>query len=268
MIVGTPTASLRGRVSRYVGFREKTPAPVRRREGPGLDVVVIVSFDGEWLIDGQRHTSFVGGLRETQVTTEHGGLSFGMQIDLAPPAAFSLLGLPLDELANTVVPLEDVLPEAHLVERLADADSKERFALLDRVLSRRLESSRPASSEIVWAWQHLVSTRGRARVAALADELGWSRRRLVAHFREQVGLPPKAAGRLIRFEHARALAERAERPDWARIAYDCGYYDQSHLNRDFRQFAGTTPTEFVASLLPDGFGVGVNSVQDEAARAA
>jgi AraC-like DNA-binding protein len=243
MIVGAPAAALRNHVSRYVGFREETPAPVRRREGPGIDVVVIVSFEEEWLIDEQRHTSFVGGLRETQVTTEHGGRSFGMQIDLAPTAAFALFG-PLDDLANTVVPLEDVLPEPTLVEQLAETDWDDRFELLDHVLWRRLGSSRPASAEVVWAWQQLLATRGRARVGALADELGWSRRRLVARFREQIGLPPKAAARMIRFDHARALAERSQRPDWARIAFDCGYYDQSHLINDFRSVTGRTPVTF------------------------
>ena len=244
MIVGTPAASLHGHVSRYVGFREETPAPVRRQEGPGIDVVVILSFEDEWLIDEERHRSFVGGLRETQVTTEHGGRSFGMQIDLAPPTAFALFGS-LNELANTVVPLEDVLPEPTIVEQLAGADWNDRFAVLDRVLSRRLESSRPASPEVVWAWQQLLAGRGRARVGALAEELGWSRRRLVARFREQVGLPPKAAARMIRFEHARALAERSQRPDWARIAFDAGYYDQSHLINDFRSVTGRTPVTFL-----------------------
>ena len=243
MIVGTPAASLRGDVSRYVGFREVTAAPMRRREGPGIDVVVIVSFEEEWLIDEQRHTSFVGGLRETQVTTEHAGRSFGMQIDLAPTAAFALFG-PLDELANTVVPLEEVIAEPHLVEQLAEAGSDDRFELLDRVLSRRLAESTRAAREVEWAWQRLLATRGRARVGALAEELGWSRRRLVARFREQVGLPPKAAARMIRFDHARALAERSQRPDWARIAFDCGYYDQSHLINDFRSVTGRTPVTF------------------------
>jgi AraC-like DNA-binding protein len=243
VIVAAPAATLRHRVSRYVGFREQTPAPVRRSEGPGVDVVVIVSFGEEWLIDEERHTSFVGGLRETQVTTEHRGRSHGMQIDLEPTAAFELFG-PLDELANTVVPLEDLLPEPHLVERLAETGWEDRFALLDSVISRRLASSRTASPEVAWAWQQLRSTHGCARVGALAAELGWSRRRLVARFREQIGLPPKAAARMIRFDHARALAERAERPDWARIALDAGYYDQSHLINDFRSVTGRTPVTF------------------------
>jgi transcriptional regulator GlxA family with amidase domain len=59
-----------------------------------------------------------------------------------------------------------------------------------------------------------------------------------------VGLPPKAAARLLRFERARELAANTERPDWARIAVSCGYYDQSHLIHDFRSVTGHTPATF------------------------
>jgi transcriptional regulator GlxA family with amidase domain len=90
----------------------------------------------------------------------------------------------------------------------------------------------------------LAASHGRVRVAELARELGWSRRRLVARFREEVGLPPKAAARMQRFEHARSVAGRADRPDWARIAVECGYYDQSHLINDFRAVTGQTPVTF------------------------
>jgi AraC-like DNA-binding protein len=72
---------------------------------------------------------------------------------------------------------------------------------------------------------------------------------------------PKLAARILRFERVVGRIERAGGHGWAEIAYDCGYYDQAHLNRDFRQFAGTTPTAFAAERA-------VNSVQDAAARAA
>jgi AraC-like DNA-binding protein len=112
------------------------------------------------------------------------------------------------------------------------------------VLARRLGDAPAPSSEISWAWHTLVRTGGRVRVAALAIELGWSRKRIAARFREEVGLAPKAAARLIRFERARESAERAERRDWARIALECGYYDQSHLINDFRAATGRSPETF------------------------
>jgi AraC-like DNA-binding protein len=244
-VKAAPSAPLLGKVSSYYGFREATPAPMRRREGPGRDVVLLVSFGEEWLINGERFTSFAAGLHDRQVTTEHGGRSFGIHINLAPPAAYMLFGLPLHTLAHRAVPLEHVLDEPSLAERLHDAGSwAARFRLLDALLTKRLADARPPSPGVVWAWRRLVETDGRVAVGALAEELGWSRKRIAARFRDEVGLPPKATARLVRFERARTLAERAQSPDWARIAFECGYYDQSHLINDFRAVTGRTPETF------------------------
>jgi AraC-like DNA-binding protein len=245
MIRRVPTPALRSHVSSYYGFREERAGPLRRREGPGADVVVIISFGEEWLIDDERFTSFAAGLHEVQVTTEHGGRAHGMQVNLFAPAAYMLFGLPLHELAHREVPLEDVLPEPSLVERLYDKpDWPARFDLLDDVLTKRLADGRAPTAGVVWAWERLCATHGRLPVGRLAEELGWSRRRLVERFREQIGLPPKAVARLLRFEHARELAERSDRPRWAEIAFECGYYDQSHLINDFRAVTGRTPVTF------------------------
>ena len=104
------------------------------------------------------------------------------------------------------------------------------------------------------AWWRLVSTHGAASVEALAAEVGWSRRHLFARFREQTGLPPKVFARILRFQRAATLMAAAEGPSLCEIALDCGYYDQAHLNRDFRAFAGRTPTELMAARLPKGSG--------------
>jgi AraC-like DNA-binding protein len=93
--------------------------------------------------------------------------------------------------------------------------------------------------------------------------LGASRRHLSALFTEQVGLGPKTAARLLRFE--RVCCRMRENPrGWTEIAYDCGYYDQSHMNREFREFAGIAPTDFLARQLPEQgtVGDGITFVQD------
>jgi transcriptional regulator GlxA family with amidase domain len=98
----------------------------------------------------------------------------------------------------------------------------------------------------------LHGSHGRAPIGELADELGWSHRRLIARFRDQVGLAPKTFARVIRFDRAVRQLRAATTRSLAEIALDCGYFDQAHLNREFREFAGTTPGALVAARLDSG----------------
>ena len=89
-------------------------------------------------------------------------------------------------------------------------------------------------------------------IGDLTTALGCSRKHLVSQFRDQVGLPPKQVARVLRFESVvRALGDARPR-SWTEVAMGAGYYDQAHLIRDFNEFAGCTPTEFVARMLPTG----------------
>ena len=240
-----PAPPLAGRVTSYYGFEVETPEPVRQREGPGTDVVVILTFEEHWLIDGARHTSFVAGLHDRQVTTEHPGRSLGMQVNLDPLAARALVGVPLHELAGPAVPAEQIL-DPFLVERLANTPGWDaRFALLDGALVPRLADARP-SREVAWAWRRLRATHGRVPIGTLAAELGWSRKRIVARFRDEIGLPPKAVARLVRFERARELAGTMP---WGELAFECGFSDQSHLIAEFRRITGRTPETFLQDTV-------------------
>lgn len=250
--------ALRLRVRSYYGFEETTGGLTQRREGPGPEVVVILSFGNEWRIGGAlepqrplaRLDSFVGGLRDTSVVTEHDGWSAGMQINLAPTAAHMLFRLPMRELAEHNVPFDALLPDANLlVERLYEAGSwEERFSLLDDDLAKRLAGAPTPTPGVDWAWRQLQESRGRVPIGRLCEELGWSRRRLVARFRDEVGLGPKAVARLFRFEHALELAAADPDPSWAEIALGAGYYDQSHLSNEFRAITGLTPRQYVTNL--------------------
>jgi AraC-like DNA-binding protein len=168
-----------------------------------------------------------------------------MQVNLDPLAARALVGAPLHELAHRTVPLEEIL-DPFLVERLAEAPTWDsRFALLDDTLAPRLADARP-SPEVAWAWQRLRATHGRVPIGELATELSWSRKRIVSRFRDEIGLPPKAVARLLRFEHARELAGTMS---WGEVAFECGFADQSHLIAEFRRITGRTPETFLQDTV-------------------
>jgi methylphosphotriester-DNA--protein-cysteine methyltransferase len=101
-----------------------------------------------------------------------------------------------------------------------------------------------------WAWRRLVRSGGAVPIGALAREVGWSHKHLITKFRQQVGLAPKTAARLVRFEHVWRRLGDGGPAHWDRIAADGGYADQSHLIRDFREFTGGSPAEFLARSTP------------------
>jgi AraC-like DNA-binding protein len=253
IVTGRPAPALRGHVRRYTGYRERT-GPLARREVANAEAVLIVSFGPRIDVDGRTFTSFAAGVNDAAVLTRHDGTQDGVQIDLSPLAARRLLGVPMRELANAVVELDALLGTAagELTERLWEAPNwPARFSLLDAALAARIAQAPAPPPAVEHAWRRLEA--GARSVDRLAGELGCSRRHLAAQFRDQVGLSPKRMARVVRFQ--RVADGLRERRPLAELAYECGYADQPHLNRDFRAFAGVTPTEFVASLLPGGAGV-------------
>lgn len=92
---------------------------------------------------------------------------------------------------------------------------------------------------MAWTWERIAAARGARRVDELAAELGWSRKRLWSRFGAQIGLSPKQAATLVRFDHAAHLLAAGEPP--ARVAALSGYADQPHLHRDVKALTGTTP---------------------------
>jgi AraC-like DNA-binding protein len=251
LISGAPHPTLRRHVRRYCGYRERMPHPVRRRELPGADVTLIVSLGPELRLLEPRpatHTSFVAGLDEHSAVTEHDGEAVGVEVSLTPLAAHQLFRVPMHTLARRVVELDGVLgPEAdRLAERLHDAPTWPAcFRILDDTILGRIGDAPEPSPGVAWAYRELLATAGCVRIGALASELGWSRKRLATRFREEVGLPAKSLARILRFRRAVRLLESDDR-SLGEIALDCGYFDQAHLNRDFRSLAGSTPTELLA----------------------
>src|SRR5262245_25708892 len=222
------------------------------REVPFPGVPLILNLGPRWEVDDRSLDSFTAGLGTTPSTVRSEPTWTCIELRLTPLGAFCLFGVPMHELTNRAVELEHVFPEGReLEERLRETtDWTTRFDLVDSFLLRRLADARQADPGVAWSWRHLYSTHGRAPIAGIATELGWSHRRLIARFREQVGLTPKALARVIRFD--RAVAALRGRAGLAEIAYDCGYADQAHLTREFGELAGVSPKRFRDAMSDSG----------------
>ena len=263
MMRAEPDRALRPYVRGYCGYRERTGRPMVRRELPGEDVIVIVNL-GEPISVGspgstlERRGSFAAGLSRGPSVTRTAGSQHGLQINFTPFGARMFFGLPMEQLTDRALELTDLLASDadSLIDRIADAPTwGSRFTVAEDAIARRFASAVPPPPAVAWAWARLRETEGAVRIDDLARALGASRRHLTGSFRREVGLPPKVAARILRLRRAIRLLEGGANAGLAHVAAVCGYYDQAHLDRDFRDLAGMTPSAFVARRLPDGGGL-------------
>lgn len=268
--IAPPAPALRGLIENYVGYRLVGFDPGIHRGLPSRQLTFIISLDGpvemaELPNSTQASASmaaFVAGLAPAPALIRHDGTQYGIAIEVTPLGARQLFGLPARALAGHVVELDELLRSSsnELMDRLASAPTwSDRFAILDEVLARETREARPPAPEVVHAWNCLVTSEGAMEVSTLACEVGWSRRHLGERFRDEFGLSPKVMARMIRFERSRGQLQLPYRPSLADVAATCGYYDQAHMTREWNQFAGCTPTVWMAEELP--------SVQDSLATA-
>jgi AraC-like DNA-binding protein len=186
-----------------------------------------------------------------------------MAVRFRPGGAYPFFRGPLTALTDRAAGLDDLWggQTAHRIwQQLADtstarggnaakaAGAAARIDSISRVLLQRLamvEPDRATASAVA----DLVGTSGRASIDRVAARAGMTTRHLQRRFAERVGVSPKLLARILRFQ--RTLLQRAAaarpRPDWVRVAVECGYTDQSHLIRDYAAFAGETPATLLAA---------------------
>jgi AraC-like DNA-binding protein len=183
------------------------------------------AYRGPFVIDTKEHASVIG-------------------VHFAPGGAVPFLGAPPGYLADTHLELETLWPRqaSQLRERLCEAQSPtKRFRLLEHALLARLRSPFKHHGAVRAALEYVA--RPGVAVAEVADRVGLSHRRLIEVFTAEVGVPPKLFARVQRFQRAMAVVQETRWVDWGELAVRCGYYDQSHLIRDFGEFSGFSPAD-------------------------
>jgi AraC-like DNA-binding protein len=227
------------------GFRQRATDAVDLRVVPYPAVTVAVDLNEGLLVDDdssgrQQRGSVVFGLAPGGVRARGRDIEC-LQMRLSPVVAHAVLGASAD-LGGNIVALDDLWGRdaTRTQEQLHEAASwDDRFAIAEDALVRRLHAHRAADPEVAFAWAQMVTRQGQVRVEEVAAEVGWSRKRLWSRFRSQIGLTPKRAAQLVRFDHAAHRLADGHSP--ALVAAESGYADQSHFHRDVMAFAGVTP---------------------------
>lgn len=258
-----PAPALCPYVTTYAAWDEDISGFQQRRELPSGVIPLLVSLGTPYRIgapadrwDPRPYDAFVAGNHDTYATSAISGPQAGVQVGFTPPGARMLFGLPLHELTNCVFHLDDVLGAdgRRLAEQLRAAPSWDAcFDILDDAFIARMAAALPLNEGIAWAYAQACNAP--VNVGALAHALGISHRSLILGFRDHIGLTPRTTMRIARFSRALAAIAGDPQVSLASLAADCGYYDQPHLYRDFRQFAGITPAGYLRSLAPDNGGL-------------
>jgi AraC-like DNA-binding protein len=261
-LTASPSPQLAPFIDGYVGYRLSGFAPGRHRGlpsrhmtfivsiGPGIDVVA--QTDPRQA--GASYGCVLGGLQASAAVISHTGYQEGVAINLTPLGSRALFGMPARALWNTSVECADIAGPAgrELWERIQGLTAwADRFAACDAVLARIADRELMVTPELRGAWQALVRSGGTDTIGSLAATVGWSRQHLARRFRDEFGFGPKLAARVVRFERARRMLHAT--PSFvtiAQVAAACGYYDQAHLDRDFAELAGCTPSTWLAEELP------------------
>ncbi len=272
---------LRAYVHGYFASSSHLRAPVLERHLPSAEVPLLLNFgephrhsnlgSGGWTA---RDGAWIVGLHARHQLTQAVGERHFMVVRFTPVGAHLFLGLPMHLIANEAIELEqiDAVLARAMMRRVGLARSwTDRFAAMESLIAERIaEAEMPGSVDVVW--RRLVATDGRVVLSSLDGELDCSHRTLIARFRRCVGFPPKTVARLLRFnrvvrsldcssrtranetvgkpyiESVHADGQHMDAVRWADIAADCGYFDQAHLIKDFREFAGNTPDAFLRGV--------------------
>jgi AraC-like DNA-binding protein len=267
-----PSPALRPYVAHYSGYRQRGIAPGRHRGLPSPYLTLILTLDEPLVIAEHpdrrqapgRYDALIGGLHTAPALIVHDGASSGVQVAVNPLGCRALFGLPAGELANLDVDFASVAGEAVVAEirdRMRLAGSwPARFSVIDDALCRlALAHQADVHPDVARAFRRLVAAGGNVQIADLADEVGWSPRHLTNRFAAEVGLRPKEAARVVRFDLVRRKIIPGVR--LAEVAAQGGYFDQSHLVRDFHAFAGCSPSQWLADEI--GFVQAASSLLDE-----
>jgi AraC-like DNA-binding protein len=258
-VVAPPAAGLRSFISHYAGIRLRDVIPGIDVGLPSRHAHLIISLESpiEMLQmpgrtqRGCRLRALVSGLHDAPAAIRRGGDLEIVHVFLRPAGLRTILHASPTELRSHVVDLCDLWGRSaeSLIQQLREAPTWPlRFAVLDDAFVRALVPVQRQAA-VDWAWQQLAARHGCVSIGQMARGIGWTRRHFTDRFRAELGVGPKTAARIFRFERACRLIKDARLP-LVDVAAACGYYDQPHMTREWTALAGCTPRTWIANELP------------------
>lgn len=206
-------------------------------------------YDNETLKEIQScQNVWFSGFRTEPITIPSGKESEMLIVQFKKGKAFPFLIEPMQNLTNFVVDAELVisLKILNIRERLLEASTPfEKFQVLEKHLLKVYLKRLKENPFVDFAVSTIVATPNQCSIKTISDKVGYSQKHIIKLFKEHVGVAPKEFLKVIRFQKAIQQIENRVSVDWSQIAFDCGFYDQSHFIADFKHFSGFTPSEYM-----------------------
>lgn len=206
-------------------------------------------YDGDTLAPVQKCARvWLSGMHTDYLAISAAQNSEMLVVSFKPGGAFPFVHRPLYELQNAVVDAEDVLGTSvlHLRQQILEQPLVTRkFQLVGKWLLERLRQDRVHEAVVNYSVRAIRDAAAVPNFTALSEKTGYSHKQFIHLFKKHVGLTPKAFQRVLRFNRVLNQIHRKEEVDWARLYFDCGYYDQAHFIKEFKQFSGLNPEHYL-----------------------
>lgn len=244
-----PTELLRPFIKTYLIIESQDK--LVNRVLPDTSLAIAFRYKGQvnYITDSLRHglpLSVVSGLRKSVRLINYIKNTGNILVIFKEAGATAFFKEPLHELFEESVPLDNFIPQVSIIEeQLAEAQNNhQRITIVEQFLLSKLYDPRP-DKLIAAAIQKIHSTKGIIKIKELADTLYISQDAFEKRFRKIAGGSPKQFSSVVRMKSI--INQRPQSRTLTEIAFDAGYFDQAHFNKDFKLFTGQTPTDFFKS---------------------
>lgn len=251
-----PTAILAPFVNHYWSLKVGGSMPAGERVIPTGSVSLVFHRADPMISQAEGRVqprAFVSGVSMGYEDLTATGALDMLVVVFKPLGSGAFLNVPLDEFRNSNVAVAQTgdIQLRDLSERVLDARSdREAAALIEQFLISRLHRHEGYTFRRIESALQQINNNPFADVASSADIACLSARQFNRIFSAQVGVRPKEFMRIVRFQRALYTLQLSPATNLAQLAAGCGYYDQAHMTREFREFSGYTPLEYISVCAP------------------
>ncbi|MFP2996340.1 DUF6597 domain-containing transcriptional factor [Spongiivirga sp. MCCC 1A20706] len=214
-----------------------------------LDGIERNTFDNDNLEpNGIFNNVWISGMHKNYLSISAHENSEMLVIQFKPYGAHPFLKISVNELNNSVVDASSIFGEEIVIlrnELMVIEDFKTKFSKVQSWLKSEYDQTRTPKEELITIIDSFTKNPV-ANHSGIIRQYSKTQKHLIQQFKKYVGLTPKVFHRIMRFNNLLGQIQNKEKPEWAKVAHDTGYADQAHFIKEFKEFSGFNPEEFIA----------------------